>query len=253
MADMFDGKVALVTGAASGIGRAAALLFAKHGAKVTVADMTRPAGEKVAAEIKAQGGDAIFVECDVTNHNAIRAMVKTTVDRFGRLDTAFNNAGITHSKDAEWDDDAFQKTFAINVTGIMQCMKAEIPEMLKVGGGTIVNMASMTGIIASAVPSLPAYTASKHAVIGLTKTVALTYARQNVRVNCLCPGITRTPMVQGVMDLGPEVKAQLENSTPIGRLALPEEMAEAAIWLASSKSSYVLGHALIVDGGYVIQ
>src|SRR5277367_6080794 len=139
MANMFAGKVALVTGGAAGIGRAAALLFAQHGAKVTVADITRQEGEKVVDEIFAAGGEAIYVDCNVTDHDAIRAMVAKTVEHFGRLDCAFNNAGIVHPKDNEWDDNAFQKTLDVNITGVMQCMKAEIPEMLKVGGGTIVN------------------------------------------------------------------------------------------------------------------
>ncbi|MET0545077.1 MAG: glucose 1-dehydrogenase [Caulobacterales bacterium] len=251
MTDLFTGKVALVTGGAAGIGRAAAVLFAKHGAKVTVADMAD--GGQTLADIKAIGGEAIFVECDVTNHDQIRAMVAKTVERFGRLDCALNNAGITHPKDHEWDDGAFQKTLDINVTGVMQCMKAEIPEMLKVGGGTIVNTASITAIIASGAPSLPAYTASKHAVIGLTKTVALTYARQNIRVNAICPGVTMTAMVEGVMQISDEVKKSLENFSPLGRIARPEEIAEGAIWLCSEKSSFVTGHALVLDGGAVIQ
>jgi NAD(P)-dependent dehydrogenase (short-subunit alcohol dehydrogenase family) len=179
-------------------------------------------------------------------------MVAETVAKYGRLDCAFNNAGITHAKDHEWNDDAFQRTLDINVTGIMQCIKAEIPEMLKNGGGTIVNTASIAGIIGSATPSLPGYTASKHAVIGLTKTVALTYARRNIRVNALCPGVTMTAMVEGVMQLSPEVKEVLENYSPIGRIAQPEEMAEAAIWLCSEKSSFVNGHALVADGGVVV-
>lgn len=251
MTDLFTGKVALVTGGAAGIGRAAALLFAKHGARVTVADITD--GTAVVREIEAAGGQAQFVSCDVTKHEQIRAMVAQTVQRFGRLDCAFNNAGITHPHDNEWDDNAFQRTLDINVTGIMQCIKAEIPEMLKSGGGTIVNTASISGIIGSATPSLPGYTASKHAVIGLTKTVALTYAKQNIRVNALCPGVTMTAMVEGVMQISEEVKRNLENFSPMGRIALPEEMAECAIWLCSQKSGFVNGHALVADGGTVIQ
>jgi NAD(P)-dependent dehydrogenase (short-subunit alcohol dehydrogenase family) len=251
--DLFTGPVAPVTGAGSGIGRAAAILFAKHGAKVTVADMTPQAGAAVVAQIEGAGGEAVYINCDVTDHEAIKSMVAQTVARFGRLDCAMNNAGITHPKDHEWDDAAFQRTLDVNVTGVMQCIKAEIPEMLKHGGGNIVNTASAAGIVASANPSLPAYTASKHAVIGLTKSVALTYARQNIRVNALCPGVTLTAMVEGVMRLGPEVKQVLESVTPMGRLAQPEEIAEAAIWLCSDKSSFVTGHALVVDGGFVVQ
>jgi NAD(P)-dependent dehydrogenase (short-subunit alcohol dehydrogenase family) len=250
--DLFTGKVALVTGGGSGIGRAASLLFAKHGAKIMITDQNEASAAAVAAEVNAAGGDAISQRCDVTNKAAIESMVAETVAKYGRLDCAFNNAGITHAKDHEWNDDAFQRTLDINVTGIMQCIKAEIPEMLKNGGGTIVNTASIAGIIGSATPSLPGYTASKHAVIGLTKTVALTYARRNIRVNALCPGVTMTAMVEGVMQLSPEVKEVLENYSPIGRIAQPEEMAEAAIWLCSEKSSFVNGHALVADGGVVV-
>jgi len=253
MSDLFSGKVALVTGGSAGIGRATALLFARQEARVIVSDVNIDGGHAVVAEIKAFGGDAVFVNCDVSSRENIRALVARTIEVFGRLDCAFNNAGIILDGDTQWDDAAFDKTMAINVTGVMQCMKAEIPEMLKVGGGTIVNTASISGIISSGMPSQPAYTASKHAVIGLTKTAALTYARQNIRVNALCPGVTHTPMVDKVARLGPEIKEKLDNFSPMGRMARAEEIAEAAIWLCSSKSSFVTGHALVVDGGAVIQ
>jgi NAD(P)-dependent dehydrogenase (short-subunit alcohol dehydrogenase family) len=253
MSDLFSGKVVLVTGGSAGIGRAAALLFARHDARVIVSDINAGGGQVVVSEIKSSCGDAAYVNCDVSSRDDVRALVARTIEIFGRLDCAFNNAGIILDADTEWDDAAFEKTMAINVFGVMQCMKAEIPEMLKVGGGTIVNTASINGIIASGMPSQPAYTASKHAVIGLTKTAALTYARRNIRVNALCPGVTHTPMVDRVARLGPEVKEKLDNFSPIGRMARPEEIAEAAIWLCSEKSSFVTGHALIVDGGAVVQ
>lgn len=250
---MFAGKAVLVTGAAAGIGRAAALLFAQQGARVAVADMAGSASGAVVDEIRAAGGEAIAIDCDVSDADAVKAMVARTVAAFGRLDSALNNAGVCLDKDIEWDDAAFATTFAVNVFGAMHCMKAEIPELLKVGGGTIVNTASIKGLISSGSPSQPGYTASKHALIGLTRTAALTYARQNIRVNAVCPGVTMTAMVEGVMKLGPEIRERVENFSPMGRLARPEEIAEAAVWLASPKSSFVNGHALVVDGGAVIQ
>lgn len=253
MHDLFHDKVALVTGGSSGIGRAAAVLFARHGARVVVADVNDEGGESVASAIRSGSGDAIYVNCDVSNRESVRALIEKSVDHFRRLDCAFNNAGIILDADNEWDDAAFDLTMAINVAGTMNCMKAEIPVMLRTGGGTIVNTASIDGLISSASPSQPAYVASKHAVIGLTKTAALKYARQNIRVNALCPGVTFTPMVEKVARLGPEVKLLLENFSPIGRMGTPEEMAEAAIWLCSGKSSFVTGHALVADGGAIIQ
>jgi NAD(P)-dependent dehydrogenase (short-subunit alcohol dehydrogenase family) len=253
MADLFTGKVALVTGGGAGIGHAAALLFARHDARVVVSDVNDEAGEAVAAEIRNAGGEAVYVRCDVSDRSAVQALIASAIQAFGRLDCAFNNAGIVLEQDNDWDDAAFDRTIDINVKGVMACMKAEIPEMLKVGGGTIVNTASINGIIASGAPSQPAYTSSKHAVIGLTKTAALTYARKGIRVNALCPGVTLTPMVEKVAAQGPEVRQLLEGLSPIGRMARPEEIAEVAIWLCSEKSSFVTGHALVADGGAVIQ
>ena len=249
MEPWFEGKVALVTGGADGIGRASALLFARRGARVMVCDLNRDGGEETVALIRAEGGDARFHHGDVGDPALGPALVAATVAAFGRLDCAFNNAGISHPADVEWDDDAFDQTIRVNLNGVNHCMKAEIPEMLKVGGGTITNTASIMSFMASAEVPLPAYTASKHAVVGLTKAAALKYARQNIRVNALCPGVTLTGMIRTVMGYSPETRATLEALAPLGRMAMPEEMAEAAIWLCSDKSSFVTGHALVVDGG----
>lgn len=249
--DLFTGRVALVTGGANGIGKAAAILFAKHGARVAVADLDAERTQGTIDEIRAAGGEAIYVGGDLSKKEVVKAMVADTVKAFGRLDCAFNNAGITHPRDVEWDDDAFQMTLDINVTSIMQCMKAEIPEMLKTGGGSIVNTSSTAGLVATGMPSQPAYTASKHAVIGLTKTAALTYARRGIRVNAVLPGVTLTNMLQQAIAMGPEMVALLEGHSPMGRMARPEEIAEGAIWLCSDKASFVNGHPLVIDGGYV--
>jgi NAD(P)-dependent dehydrogenase (short-subunit alcohol dehydrogenase family) len=249
----FEDRVAFVTGGGNGIGRAAALLFAERGARVAIADYDRKAGEDTAQQIIANGGEAIFVYGDITDHDAVRRMVDEAVEKLRGLDCAFNNAGITHPKDQDWDDDAFQQTLDINVTAVMQCMKHELRYMLPQRRGAIVNTSSIGGMVSSATPSMPAYTASKHAVIGLTKTVALTHARNGIRVNAIMPGVTLTNMVRGVLELGPEVRAQLENWSPIGRLAKAEEIAEAALWLCSDRASYVTGHALAVDGGILAQ
>ena len=249
--DLFTGRVALVTGGANGIGKAAAILFAKHGARVAVADLDAERTQGTIDEIRAAGGEAIYVGGDLSKKEVVKAMVADTVKAFGRLDCAFNNAGITHPRDVEWDDEAFQMTLDINVTSIMQCMKAEIPEMLKTGGGSIVNTSSTAGLVATGMPSQPAYTASKHAVIGLTKTAALTYARRGIRVNAVLPGVTLTNMLQQAIAMGPEMVALLEGHSPMGRMARPEEIAEGAIWLCSDKASFVNGHPLVIDGGYV--
>jgi NAD(P)-dependent dehydrogenase (short-subunit alcohol dehydrogenase family) len=221
---LLAGKVALVTGAASGIGRAMALLCAQHGASVIVADINPPEGERVVAELAAAGSRGIYVQCDVTDPATIEDMVKRAVEDFGRL-----------------------------LKGMMRCMRAEIPQMLKNGGGAIVNTASIYGIISSAEPFRPAYTASKHAIIGLTKAVALRYARHNIRVNAVCPGPTETAMTKRLLDRGPEARIRIEATVPIGRIARPQEIAEVATWLASDKSSFVTGHALVADGGFVVQ
>ena len=248
-----QGKVAIVTGAASGIGRAVALLCAEHGASVALVDVNRLGGEQAVDQIRSAGGEAFFVYCDVTDPTAVQAMVNCTVKQYGRLDCALHNAGISHPEDEAWDDEAFQTTLDINVSGMMRCMKAEIPEMLNGGGGAIVNTASIYGLISSGIPFLPAYTASKHAIVGLTKAVALKFARQNIRVNALCPGPTETAMTKPLLEIGPQIRKNIESLIPLGRIARPEEIAEAALWLASDKSSFVTGHALVADGGVVVQ
>jgi NAD(P)-dependent dehydrogenase (short-subunit alcohol dehydrogenase family) len=251
MEQWFEGKVILVTGGGDGIGRAAALLFARRGGTVVALDINREMAEATAQLVRAEGGQALGIGADVTDKVAVQAVVRETVNRYGHLNCAFNNAGVTHPQDSAWDDDAFDKTMSVNLYGIRNCLKYELPELLAAGGGAIVNTSSINGLIASASVPLPAYTASKHAVIGLTKTAALQYARQNIRVNALCPGVTMTAMVSGVMEYSAEARKTLENFAPMGRIARAEEMAEAAVWLCSDKASFVTGHALVADGGFV--
>jgi NAD(P)-dependent dehydrogenase (short-subunit alcohol dehydrogenase family) len=253
MEQWFEGKVALVTGGGDGIGRAAALLFARRGARVVVADVNRTAGTETVERIRAAQGEAVLVTADVADSEAVQAIVMAALDAYGRLDCAFNNAGIRHPQDAQWSEAAFRTTLDVNVVGVMTCLKYEIAAMLKTGGGSVVNTASTHAFAASATTPLPGYTASKHAVVGLTKTAALQYARQNVRVNAVCPGVTLTSLVQTLIDQQPEARARLEAFAPMGRMATPEEIAEAAVWLASDKASFVTGHALVVDGGFLAQ
>jgi len=253
MAGRLDGKVGLITGAASGIGRATALAFAREGARVMVSDVDEEKGAETVRLVEAIGGEAAFVRADVSDEAEVQAMVAATVRHFGGLDAAFNNAGIEGVMEttAEYPREAWDRVLAVNLTGVWLCMKAQIPVMLERGGGAIVNCASILGVVGFA--GAPAYTASKHAVVGLTKVAALEYAPKGIRVNAVCPAFIETPMVmeRGVK-LGeqPEAYEQAAAMHPVGRLGKSEEIADAVVWLCSDGASFVHGHPLLVDGGF---
>ncbi len=253
MAGPLDGKVALVTGAGSGIGRATALAFARDGAKVVAADIVVEGGEETASLIREAGGEATFVKADVSQAADVEALVARVVSTYGRLDCAHNNAGIEGmmASTADQTEAMWDRVIAVNLTGVWLCMKYEIPQMLKQGGGAIVNTASGAGLIG--VPTMPAYVASKHGVVGLTKTAALEYAKSGIRVNAVCPGIIQTPMVERLVTEQPQLGEALVAAEPIGRTGQPEEIAEAVVWMCSEAASFVTGHAMSVDGGYVAQ
>jgi NAD(P)-dependent dehydrogenase (short-subunit alcohol dehydrogenase family) len=247
-----EGKVAVVTGAAMGIGRASALVFAREGASVVVADIDQERGLETVALVEAAGGRASFVRADVSSRGDVAAMVGHAVDTYGGLDCAHNNAGIAAplAPLADYPDEGWDRTIAVMLTGVYLCMKEEIPVMLARGGGAIVNTASGVGLVAY--PHQAAYTASKHGVIGLTKVAALDYGALGVRVNAVCPGTVRTPMVDQAITRDPSIDAHLKALHPIGRIGEASEVAEAAMWLCTPAASFVLGAALPVDGGYVV-
>jgi NAD(P)-dependent dehydrogenase (short-subunit alcohol dehydrogenase family) len=245
----FADKVAFVTGAGAGIGRAGALLFARRGARVVATDVRAGAVAETARLIVEAGGEALDLVCDVTDDAAVAAAVDTTVARFGRLDCAFNNAGIILAGDDKWDEQVARRTIDVNLFGVMSCIRHQVPRMLETGGGAIVNTASLAGFVTSRAIAQAAYSASKHAVIGLTKVAAVQNAARGIRVNVVCPGVTMTAMVRQVMEAGPEARRALEESSPMGRIAAPEEIAEAAVWLCSDMASFVNAHALVLDGG----
>jgi len=242
----FEGKVALVTGAASGIGRATAVAFAASGAAVVVADLDAIRGEETVALAKAAGGRAVFQRCDVSAAADVEALIARAVNEFGRLDFAHNNAGINSLAADEWETKHWDRSVGVNLTGVMLCMRAEAAVMLSQGKGAIVNTASINGLVGNA--SQPAYTATKHAVVGLTRHGALKWARKGIRVNCVCPGVIDTPMVEGVA-ARPEIRKIMENMTPLGRFGQPEEVAAGVLWLCSDAASFVTGHPLVIDGG----
>ena len=247
-----DNKVALVTGGASGIGRESALALAREGAAVCVSDIDVAGGVATAQSIIDGGGKAIFARCDVTKRADVRAMVAATLEAFGGLDAAVNNAGIAGSFDHrlhEADDDLFERVMAVNLRGVWLCMKAELEAMLAGGGGTIVNIASVAGLIGA--PKAAAYTASKHGVIGITRATAVEYAKRGIRINAVCPAYTDTAMVQGAVALNPLMGPIMARAIPMGRLGQPNEIADAVVWLCSAASSFVTGHALVLDGGLV--
>src|SRR6184192_3473339 len=246
------GSVVLITGGNAGIGRAAALEFAKQGAKVVVSGRREREGEEVVAGIKASGGEAIFVRADVSKERDVKAMIDRTLATFGRLDCAFNNAGIEQALTPLPDqtEETYDQIMDVNVKGVWLSLKHEIPAMLQNGGGAIVNNSSVAGLIGFA--TAPIYAASKHAVAGLTKSVALEYAKQNVRINAVAPGAIETRMFRDFAT-APEVRQMLESAHPIGRIGRPEEIASTVIWLCSNDASFVTGQIFPIDGGYTAQ
>jgi NAD(P)-dependent dehydrogenase (short-subunit alcohol dehydrogenase family) len=248
------GKVAFVTGAGGGIGRAAALAFARAGASVVVADVSEKENQQTACMIEEQGGRMLAVRCDVTRDEDVKAALDNSVATFGRLDFAFNNAGIEPSKPAptaDYDLDEWERIIAVDLRGVFLCMKYEIPLMLRSGGGAIVNTSSGAGVIG--IKGSPAYTAAKHGVIGLTRAAALDYASQNIRINAVCPGYIETPMMDRFTGGTAEGRAKVISEEPIGRMGRPEEIASAVLWLCSDASGFVLGSAMVIDGGQTIQ
>jgi NAD(P)-dependent dehydrogenase (short-subunit alcohol dehydrogenase family) len=245
-----NGKVALVTGAGSGIGLATAEAFAQAGASVVLADRHEDAVRAATGKLTAGGRKALAVRCDVTDDRQVASMIDQTVSTFGRLDAAFNNAGVMQRRvdTADITDDEWDRVMAINLRGVWSCMKYELRQMLRNSGGAIVNCSSLGGVVGN--PGLAAYHAAKHGVIGLTRTAALEYATRGIRINAVCPGSIDTPMAQTLTGGDPKVLAELVKDEPIGRLGQPEEIAAAVLWLCSPGASYVVGHPLLVDGGY---
>ncbi len=253
MPGRLDNKIALVTGAGSGIGRATALVFAREGAKVVVSDIVVEGGQETVQQIEAAGGEAIFVKADVSQAADVETLIAKAVETYGRLDCAFNNAGIEGGVKPTIDctEEEFDRTIAVNLTGVWLCMKYEIQQMLSQGGGTIVNTASAAGLVGF--PGLPDYVASKHGVVGLTKTAALEYAKSGIRVNAVCPGVIQTPMVERGAQLSPGFDELAVSMEPVGRFGQPAEVGEAAVWLCSDAASFVTGIPMQVDGGLVAQ
>lgn len=253
MSFSFKDQVALVTGAASGMGLAASKAFAASGASVVMVDVNEEAVINAAAELNAAGYSTIGIRCNVANIDEVKAMIDQAVSTFGRIDAAFNNAGVQSpvAETAIADPEDYDFVMDINLRGIWNCMKYELIQMKKQGSGAIVNNSSLGGLVGIAERGI--YHASKHGVVGLTKSAGLEYAPQNIRVNAICPGIIETPMVSGMLESQPEAMAELMKDVPIKRLGRAEEIADAVLWLCSPASTFVIGHALPVDGGYTVR
>lgn len=249
----FTGKVALITGASSGIGRDTALEFARCGAKVVVSDIHADLGLQTTQLITQKGGDSLFVQCDVSNPKQVESLLNQTIKKYGRLDIACNDAGVEGQQASTTDCpiDNWDRVINTNLKGLWLCMKYQIPEMLKMGGGSIVNISSIAGLIGF--PSLPAYVASKHGVVGLTKTAALEFAQQNIRVNAICPGPIMTPMLKRLMDKTPGFRESIVAGVPEKRIGEPMEVASTVLFLCSEQASYITGQSLAIDGGWVAQ
>ncbi|HVN89767.1 MAG TPA: SDR family oxidoreductase [Candidatus Binataceae bacterium] len=253
MAGILEGKVSLITGASSGIGRATAQIFAREGAILVLADVVEAGGNETLKMIKDAGADGFFMKCNVGDENDVNALVDAAVSRYGRLDCAFNNAGIagagrlTH----EYSLEEWNRVISINLTGVWLCMRAEIRQMLKQGSGVIINTSSIMGLTGAI--RVPAYTAAKHGVAGITKAAALEYARHGIRINAVCPAPIYTPMIMSAFEKRPDMEQRYTRSEPMKRLGQPEEIGEAVAWLCSDKASYITGLPMPVDGGYMAQ
>ena len=247
----FDDKVALITGAAGGIGYTTAEMFAKSGAKVVLADINADLLAQGAQKLQNSGLNVSYFQCDVSDENSVKNLIEKSIATFGKLDIAYNNVGIharVKAKLAETDRDDFDRVMAVNLGGVWNCMKYEILQMQKQGGGCIVNCSSQSGLVGIA--GVSAYTASKHAILGLTKSTALEYARDNIRINAICPGTADTPMVANAIKMAPEHMAKVIDDIPLGRMGKAEEIASAVLWLCSDLAGFAIGQIFAIDGGY---
>ena len=250
MKNMLEERVSLITGGGAGIGRATALAFAEAGARVVVADVMVDDGKETTRIIKEAGGESVFVKADVSREADVAALIEKSVETYGRLDCAFNNAGIDGELGALQDqsEENWDRVININLKGVWLCMKYEIQQMLKQGSGAIVNTSSIAGLTGQ---GTVAYAASKHGVVGMTKVAALENATNGIRVNAVCPAAVYTPMVENLMSSDENIKAYIENMQPMGRVGQPEEISQAVVWLCSDAASFITGHALPIDGGLV--